>query len=350
MKEQSFREKIQENAIKIALENDKCGLDLSIRIGKCYIGLSVAQKFNRVLVAYDNNPILKSWKDDSAKFGLGDEHITYTTYVSLDKHNLNEYDLIILDEIHTCSENNWNYITLNNPKRILGMTGTMPEKGIKRSFIDTYCPIKYTIKLDETTGETSKDYQIIVHLIEPSKEKNIKTKNGFWSDKAKIEFWQRKYEATRSFTGAMLFLIQAIQNSPTKFNYLKKLVNEINDGFVFVETAKQCEELGIPSYNSKEPNSEQNLQDFKDGKITKLSTINQLKAGITIPHLKQCIILHSYSSQQKSHQKLGRCLTINGDDKATIHILCLSNTRDETWCRNSLEQFDKSKIIWKTIN
>lgn len=345
-----FREKIQKNAIKIALENERCSLDLSIRIGKCFIGLSVAQHFKKVLVAYDNNPILVSWKEDSIKFNLNDSHIDYTTYVSLDKHNLNDYDLIILDEIHTCSENNWNYIALNNPKRILGMSGTMPEKGIKKDYVNTYCPIKYTIKLDETTGKTSKDYEIIVHLLEPSKIKDIKTKNGFWSDSQKISFWERKYETTRSFTGAMLFLIQAIQNSPTKFNYLKKLVNRINDGFVFVETTKQCEELGIPSYNNKNHNSEQNLEDFKLGKINKLSTINQLKAGITIPHLKQCIILHSYSSQQKSHQKLGRCLTINGDDKATIHILCLKGTYDQKWVTNSLEQFDKSKITWKTVN
>lgn len=345
-----FRQEIQERAIQIALENEKCSLDLSIRIGKCFIGLSVAQHFKKVLVAYDNRPILNSWKDDSVKFKLNDNHIVYTTYVSLDKHNLNDYDLIILDEIHTCSENNWNYIILSNPKRLLGMSGTIPEKGIKKEFIDNYCPIKYTVKLDETTGKTSKDYQIIVHLIEPSKIKDIKTKNGFWSDSQKIGFWERKYETTRSFQGAMLFLIQAIQNSPTKFNYLKKLVNQIEDGFIFLETSKQCQELGIPSYNSKEVKSEKNLEDFKSGKIKKLSTINQLKAGITIPHLKQCVILHSYSSQQKSHQKLGRCLTINGDDKAIIHIICLKGTYDEKWCRNSLEQFDKLKIIWKTIN
>lgn len=345
-----FREEIQKNAIQIALENEKCSLDLSIRIGKCFIGLSVAQHFNKVLIGYDNNPILQSWKEDSIKFNINDDNITYTTYASLDKHNLSEFDIIILDELHTVSENNWNYIVLSNPKRILGMTGTIPEKGIKREFINTYCPIKYTIKLDETTGKTSKDYQIIVHLIEPSKIKDIKTKNGFWSDSQKINFWQKKYEITKSFQGAMLFLIQAIQNSNTKFNYLKKLVNSIDDGFIFLETSKQCQELGISSYNSKEPKSEQNLEDFKLGKIKKLSTINQLKAGITIPHLKQCIILHSYSSQQKSHQKLGRCLTINGNDKALIHILCLKGTYDEKWCRNSLEQFDKSKITWKTIN
>lgn len=344
-----FRQEVQETAIKIALENERCGLDLSIRIGKCFIGLSLAQKFNKVLVGYDNTPILTSWKEDSIKFNLNDSNITYTTYASLDKYNLNDFDLILLDELHTVSENNWNYIALNNPKRIVGMTGTMPEKGVKKQFIDTYCPIKYTIKLDETTNKTSKDYQIIVHLLEPSKVKDIKTKNGVWSDASKISFWERKYEATRSFTGAMLFLIQAIQNSPTKFNYLKQLSSKIDNGFIFVETSKQCEELGLPSYNSKEPNSEINLQDFKDGKIAKLSTINQLKAGITIFHLKQCIILHSYSSQQKSHQKLGRCLTINGDDKAIIHILCLKGTYDEKWVRSSLSQFDNNKILWKTI-
>lgn len=28
----------------------------------------------------------------------------------------------------------------------------------------------------------------------------------------------------------------------------------------------------------------------------------------------------------------------------------INQAYDEKWCKNSLEQFDKSKIIWKTIN
>ena len=348
--EENFRERIQKGAIEIALKNDRCGLDIAVRLGKTYIGISIAEKFKKVLVGYPNCPIKNGWVNDSIKFGISIENITFTTYLSLNKYNLNDFDCIILDEVDTVSEAVWSVIEKYNPKVIKGLSGTMPKSGLKRDYIDEYCPILYTKKLDETTGKTSKDYQIIVHLLKPNEKKDIPLKSGkYWSEKAKISFWENKYRQTRDFTGAMLPLIQSIQNSETKFNYLKNLSNKIDRGLIFVETTKQCEELGFLSYNSKESNSERNLELFKKEEINKLSTVNQLKAGVTIENVDTCIILHSYASQSKSHQKLARVLNYSEGESATIHILCLDNTKDKDWCIKALEQFDKNKIQWINI-
>lgn len=46
----------------------------------------------------------------------------------------------------------------------------------------------------------------------------------------------------------------------------------------------------------------------------------------------------------------GRLLRLNPDDKAVIHILCYSNTIDETWVKEALSDLDQNKIIWKQIN
>jgi hypothetical protein len=131
--------------------------------------------------------------------------------------------------------------------------------------------------------------------------------------------------------------------------YMKKLSNKIDRGLFFVETAKQCEALGFPSYHSKESNSEQNLVDFKAGVINKLGTINQLQAGITFQDLNEVVILHCYSSNNKAAQKLARALNYVENQTATIHIIGLKNTRDEQWIQSGLKDFDNSKIITNVI-
>ena len=343
-----FREKVQKEAVKVALTKS-CGLlDITMRLGKTKIGLDLASNFKKVLVSYPNIKIKDSWLSDSIKFSINIDHIEFTTHLSLVKKDLSLYDCIILDEIQDVSENQWNYIALSTYSRLYGLSGTPPNRGEKLLFINNYCPIIYSKKLDETTGKTNKDYEIIVHLLQPSDKKDLLLKSGkYWSEQNKIQFFENKYLATRHFKD-MLQLIQTIQNSPTKLNYLKQLTNKLNKCLIFVETAKHCEFLAYPSYQSKEKNSESNLNDFLEGKINKLSTINQLKAGITFEDLNQVVILHCYSSNNKAAQKLARALNYVENEKAIIHILCLDNTRDKKWVEKGLSEFQPNKIKYIT--
>lgn len=345
----AYRENIQDEAIKVALSNKYGSLSLPMRAGKTRIGLEIANQFNKVLVSYPNKSIYNSWKDDSEKFGIDISNIPFTTHKSLSKHDLKSYDCVIIDEIHDISINQWLYIEENLPVRMYGLSGTLPDRGEKLDYLNLYCPVIYRKTLDETTGKLNKDYKITVHLLEPDKRQNIQLKSGkFWSEAQKIGFFERKYTMSRNFND-MLFLIRAIQDSKTKLDYMKKLSNKIDRGLFFVETAKQCEELGFPSYHSKEPNSENNLVAFKNGEINKLATINQLKAGITIHDLNDVVILHCYSSNNKAAQKLARALNYVEDQVANIHILCLKGTRDETWCNSGLKDFDDSKIVYEKV-
>jgi superfamily II DNA or RNA helicase len=100
------------------------------------------------------------------------------------------------------------------------------------------------------------------------------------------------------------------------------------------------------SYHSGNKASEVNLDKFKSGEISKLSCVLQLNEGVNIPDLKQGIIMHAYGNERKSAQRLGRLLRLNPDEKAIIHILCYTNTVDETWVIQALEQYDKNKITW----
>lgn len=344
----NFREEVQKKAVETLLSQDRVGINISMRLGKSVIGLKTAQNFKKVLVSYPFESVKQAWTSDSEEFNLPIDHIKFTTNLSLYKEDLNEYDAIILDEYQLVALNLWEYIDSFNPKVVKGLSGT-PPTGEKATFVNKYCPILYTVGLDETSGITSKDYEIIVHLLEPSNEKDIPlSKGGFWSERAKITFWENKYKQSHNFQD-MLRLIQAIQNSPTKLKYFKTLANQIDRGLLFLETAKQCSELGFPSYHTKEKNSEQNLIAFQEGTIDKLSTISQLSVGKTFKSLNKAIILHCYASNNKSQQKLGRILNYVENEKALLHITCLNNTRDLIWTQKALSDLDQNKIIYKNV-
>jgi superfamily II DNA or RNA helicase len=76
----------------------------------------------------------------------------------------------------------------------------------------------------------------------------------------------------------------------------------------------------------------------------------QLNEGVNIPGLKQGIIMHAYGNERKASQRIGRLLRLNPDDKAIVHILCYVNTVDEKWVKDALEDFNQSKIVWRSYN
>jgi superfamily II DNA or RNA helicase len=225
-----------------------------------------------------------------------------------------------------------------------GLTGTLPTFGVKLDFLKRYCPVIYTKKIEEITGTLVKDYEIQVHLLKPSEKQDITLKSGkTWSEKAQIQFYTNKYQITRSFS-MMLLLIKAVQNSKTKFDYLQKLVKETDKSLIFLETKEQCKQLKLPSYYSGLSTSEQNLEDFQQGKINHLASIGQLKAGVTFKNVDKAILLHCYSSSSKAHQRCARVLNYVEGGKATLYILGLKGTRDEDWIKKGLQGFDQNKI------
>jgi superfamily II DNA or RNA helicase len=145
--------------------------------------------------------------------------------------------------------------------------------------------------------------------------------------------------------------MKAMMEYPSKERYAKLLFNDISSKCIlFANTQAQADRLCKYSYHSNNSESEENLQMFKEGQISKLSTVLQLNEGINIPNLKQGIIMHAYGNERKASQRIGRLLRLNPDDKAIVHILCYVNTIDEKWVKDALEEFDQTKIVWKRFN
>ena len=200
------------------------------------------------------------------------------------------------------------------------------------------------------------DYKIIVHMMPLSTHRNLwagkEPKKWLTSEQDNYNYWTKRVSSAQAMKEKQIVSIQrmkALMGFPTKERYAKRLLDTMNDKtIVFANTQEQAEKFGILTYHSNNPDSEENLEKFKKGDVLDLACVLQLNEGINIPYLRSGIILHAYGNERKSSQRIGRLLRLNPKDKSTIHILCYKDSVDETWVRNALEDYDKSKIEWTT--
>jgi superfamily II DNA or RNA helicase len=358
------RQDIQTEALAATDGKQKSSIVLGTGVGKTLVGLTHMDRnttpLMKCLVVAPKKSIFQSWKDDAVKF---DKHhllgrIVFTTYLSLNKHNPKDYDLIYLDEMHSLLDSHRGFLQLFKGK-ILGLTGTPPKSGysLKGKLVQEFCPVVYTFKADDAIENgILNDYKIVVHELNLSTEKNYETsmKNRTYmtDELSNYIYWSRRIDVGQGNMHIIRVMrMKALMEYPTKEKYAKLLFNSIESKCIlFANTQAQADKLCDHSYHSKNPDSEANLLDFKDGKITKLSTVLQLSEGVNIPELKQGIIMHAYGNERKAAQRIGRLLRLNPNEKAIVHILCYMDTVDEKWVKEALEGFDQTKIIWKNFN
>ncbi len=357
----SNREIVQEHALAIAVENKRCGLGISMGVGKTRIAIQhLLINFNpliEALVVIPKHSVAQSWIDELGKMDLEKltKHITFTTYLSLKKHNPNDYDIVYLDECHSLKYSHELFLGPYTGK-ILGLTGTPPKhkNSEKGELVQKYCPIKYKFDVDDATDSNIlNDYQIIIHELELSKLPTLKKKTkagGHWytteqKDYNYITGRLAEAQTQKQIQFARIMRMRALMDYTSKESYVKSMLKNIdNQCIVFANTQKQADRICKYSYHSQNPKSEENLELFSDGRINELSCVLQLSEGVTIPNLKQGIIMHAYGNERKTSQRIGRLLRLNPIETATCHILCYKGTQDEKWVESAISNFDPNKI------
>ena len=361
----SKREIIQQEALDMAIKHKRCGLGISMGVGKTLIGLKYIDHFRkdnklRVLVVAPKLSIFESWKDDGTKFDINVDDLEFTTYLSLNKFNPNNYDLVVLDECHSLLNTHRSFLALFNG-RVLGLTGTPPryDKSEKGEMVEEFCPIQYKYITDDAVDDNIlNDYRIIVHKmpIDTKLNMSVKAKVGtfYTSEKKSYEYWTKRImdaQSKKQEQIASVMRMRALMDFRTKEKYSKNLLDSMEDKcLVFCNTQEQADRICTYSYHSNNPDSEDNLQEFKDGNISELSCVMQLNEGVNIPNLRAGIIMHAYGNERKANQRIGRLLRLNPDDTAYIHILCYSGTVDERWVAEALRDLDPRKIKYFDVN
>jgi len=361
------RETIQDDALEVALKNKRCSLAVSMGVGKTLIGLRYIDHLQeqnmgklRVLVVAPKLSIFKTWQADSDKFNISISNVEFITYLSINKKNPSNYDIVILDECHNLLNNHTAFLGMFTG-RILGLSGTPPRytNSEKGQMVSKYCPVLYTYITDDAVGDDIlNDYRIIVHRMPLSHVGNLSINlkdKKFWTSESKnYAYWsQRIMEANtkKQEQIASIMRMKALMGFKTKEEYTKQLLEDIEDKcIVFCNTQDQGDYMCSHSYHSNNPESEDNLNLFKEGTIDKLSCVLQLNEGVNVPNLRAGIIMHAYGNERKSSQRIGRLLRLNPTETAIIHILCYKNTVDEKWVGEALKDFDQKKIKYFDVN
>lgn len=370
MKQKNTRETIQSEALEIALTYKRSGLAVSMGVGKTLIGLkylSTMQEKNnyqlKALVVAPKLSIFDTWHDDAKKFGIDQrviDNCEFTTYLSINKKNPHNYDLLVLDECHSLLTSHTLFLGPYTG-HILGLTGTPPRFGNseKGRMVNVYCPIKYKYITDDAVDDNIlNDYRIFVHRMPLDTKATLPVKmktSTFWtSERKSYEYWTKRIgeaQTKKEEQIASVMRMRAIMDFRTKETYAKYLMQEIDEKLiVFCNTMDQADRLCTYAYHSNNPDRDDYLQDFKDGTIDQLSCVLQLNEGVNIPHLKAGIILHAYGNERKSSQRIGRLLRLNPTETSHIHILCYTDTVDERWVNEALKDLDASKIKYFDVN
>ena len=220
--------------------------------------------------------------------------------------------------------------------------------------VKRYCPIVYEFSVDEATDSNIlNDYKIVIHKLQLSKLSTFAKKNkngGKWYTSEVKDYQYLTGRCQQAMTAkqqqfAAIMRMRGLMEYNTKEQYLKGILKNISSKcIVFANTQKQADRVCKHSYHSGNKQSEENLELFSDGRINRLSCVLQLSEGISIPDLRQGIIMHAYGNNRKTAQRIGRLLRLSPDQKAVCHILCYANTIDEKWVNDALKTFDPSKI------
>lgn len=360
-----IRTKLQDEFSDKAIEKCCRGyFNISVRFGKCILGLNIVNKLKakKVLIAYPDNKIKNSWLGDIMKcyteFGIDVRHVdfVFSSYLSLAK-NMDEYDLVFLDEVHTLSDAQKEVVSgdlciLNS--RIIALSGTVSKD--THDFLQTLeIPLLGTYTESQSiSNDIVADYSIKVHIVPLDDKKKI-YKNNTKTEKKQFGAYSwvidKKREDGASFNSLkMLYLSRTriIYNSIAKQNKLKELLKQYKDEkiLIYVKSIEVAESLGIASYHSKSKGDDaNNLQDFINGKIKHLAVVNIAKSGVTFPGLERIIIMSLTSNGEEAAQQIGRAMLLDyKGKKANIDIISTNEPTESKWVSKGLEFKDKNKI------
>jgi len=199
--------------------------------------------------------LVDSWKADFEELEYDDSIVTYTTHRSLKKLVDNEYDIIIIDEIHLLSETQIEACQdlFSNNACILGLTGTLSswtERTLEEE-LDLHVIATYPIEKAIEEGVIV-DYEIHVIRVPLDNVTLIDYKGKQKTEKKQFDAltWViNKLQNSGSDTMFMrLARMRLIQSSLAKVKATKALLEKHADErvLVFCGVTKIADSLGIP--------------------------------------------------------------------------------------------------------
>lgn len=353
-----LRDDRQQEFANIWINSGKHGiLNLCPRFGKIFTTINIIEKLKpkSILIAYPDNKIKDSWKEDFGKRGYDDSNVTYTTHLSLKKYTENMYDLVVLDEIHLLSEAQIEAARelLEININVLGLTGTMTSFTEQTLDDELDLPVVAVYPIEKAIEEgVIVDYEITVIRVPLDNKRKQNYKGKVRTEKQQFDAYGYVIDSLERQGKATMFLrlarMRIIQNSVSKMEKTREILKKHKDDrvLVFCGVTKIADQLGIPSYHSKK--EEKSIFDnFVSGKGKHLAVVKIGNTGVTYKPLNRVIINYFDSNGENLAQKINRCMAMeydNPEKKAKIYIVSSDEPVELKWLNKALEFFDKNKI------
>ena len=369
-------------------------LEAATGYGKTFVGMMCAKAYQKktttqgkILVVVPTEFLKKSWIDDFESFGISNYEVLIINTAIKEKR---ECDLLILDEIHCYTSNQYGTVFSNtNYSTILGLSATLPD----RSFIEKYCPVLKTVTLDqceknnwvsnfkifnygiELPPEDAKRYSFLSSELNRSfglfnydfKIMQSFLGGGELSSRAKsfasqysidpgsargvarkcMGIIQKRKKFLQANTSKIDVLCNILELFPTKRPALVFSLTKAYADLVAKEVTNRVE-LCKSYHSSTGKNKDQIIADLTNGDLQIVSAAKSLDTGANLPSLELGVILAGTSSTIQGVQRLGRTLRYIPGKFTIIVEVYFKNTKDQDWLNK--RQKPLSRRLIKKIN
>jgi superfamily II DNA or RNA helicase len=295
---------------------------------------------------------LKKWKVDK------DVNIELICYASLPKLKDQEFNLVILDELHKLTEFNSSFLENNTVHKALGLTATYPRDKMKQYLLDVYqFNIVVNMSLDEAVSKKLvSPYEITIIPVELDRvTKNIQGGNKFkpfmTTEYSQYQYLTRVIDEIATqialshhahpglrtrLKHLRLQRARFLGTCESKLKagmslYLKHMYVNHERTLIFCNSIDSARLMCANTYHSK-TNSD-SLNAFREGKIDTLSCVNALNEGVNLNNVDNAIIIQVNTSDLNLIQKIGRTLRLSETKTrpSKIYIFCMQDTIDVEW-------------------
>jgi len=353
-KQDELQEEFIERGLKF-FKNNKAGyFDLAMRFGKCRTTIEILKRKYKgkhtVLIAYPDNKLKQTWMDEMDLWGYTNEDVEFVNFSSLKKYEDHMVNFFIIDEFHSCSENERTFAKsiMDASRHTLCLSGTISD--------DTRAEWELPEIASYSTEDGIRDgilanYTISIHLVELDDLIKVKDKKGKEkTEKKRYADYSYVIEKLKregaNFMHLALARNRLSQSSIGKMNHLRKLLKKLEDKRVVIFTglANVADDVGVPSYHSKSKDDSA-YTGFQEGKHNHLALAAMGKMGVTYKDLDSVILLNFTYNAEESSQILNRAIKLDYNGKiADLHILCLNESPELKKIKESLSMLDQTKI------
>lgn len=367
----------QQDAVKFALAHKHVIIELPTGRGKTLTALGIVNEITRLrpmrtLVIVPTNILLQQWIEDGFKSAgvsatgvssegkLWGEH-TVTTYQSgirnLDK--LQQYDLIIFDEVHHLFAPEYSKIlfALENKPYLIGLTATIREYGEGRTLQNRYFPDIFTKTIEEfQSGESKLPVEVkMIPVNFTEEERDLYDMYQRTITKANRTFgpvpeWRKYYNSynpeERRLSRAAISsyakqkrlltetpdklhaIVNTIEGTPGQFIVFSDTIDGIQD----IETTLRDSGIVEGSIYSgvKPAKRKQIIEGLRDKSIRVLVGGSAITEGLDIPDISNGILSSLLVKSSRTYvQRVGRILRPRPGKKVRLFLIYVRNTLEE---------------------